>query len=545
MDLWSRKDNVTYKRWTNHEVRSGVNLVGHSDEDQGTDNEICTIASAGVDSEGRRSATMSGLDQHEETFTVDEALEAIGFGKFQWKMSVVTGLSWVADAMEMMILSILAPQLHCEWKLPGYQVALITSVVFGGMGVGSPLWGNVSDTYGRKTGLTMCICWALIYGVLSSFAPVYGWLLFLRGLVGFGLGGAPQSVTLYSEFLPVKSRGTYIMLIAAFWAIGSVFEVLLALLIMPTLGWRWLLFFSSLPMAVFLCFCYWLPESARFHLLTGKTGKAMETLARIAKDNGKPMPKGKLVGNKQNERGRIKDLFTHQYRKTTLLLWFIWFANAFSYYGIVLLTTELFQAGQSCTAIQGAKMEPSCSLECRYLTSSDYKDLLWTTLAEFPGILVILLAIDRIGRKKSLALCFFMFSLCMLPLFACIGRLSVTICIFIARAFISGGFQVAFVYTPEVYPTETRALAMGTSSAISRVGALITPFVAQVMLRQSVSATLSFYLIFCLLGGVASLLLPIETLGRGLQESCLDQEAGQQTATTNQTNNTAHSSNQR
>ncbi len=34
----------------------------------------------------------------------------------------------MADAMEMMILSILGPQLHCEWKLPSYKVALITSV---------------------------------------------------------------------------------------------------------------------------------------------------------------------------------------------------------------------------------------------------------------------------------------------------------------------------------------------------------------------------------------------------------------------------------
>ncbi len=32
--------------------------------------------------------------------------------------------------MEMMILSILGPQLHCEWRLPSYQVALITSVRF-------------------------------------------------------------------------------------------------------------------------------------------------------------------------------------------------------------------------------------------------------------------------------------------------------------------------------------------------------------------------------------------------------------------------------
>lgn len=36
-------------------------------------------------------------------------------------------------------------------------------------------------------------------------------------------------------------------------------------------------------------------------------------------------------------------------------------------------------------AADAAKIEPSCSLECKYLTSSDYRDLLWTTLAEFPG----------------------------------------------------------------------------------------------------------------------------------------------------------------
>lgn len=36
----------------------------------------------------------------------------------------------MADAMEMMILSILAPQLHCEWRLPSWEVALLTSVQY-------------------------------------------------------------------------------------------------------------------------------------------------------------------------------------------------------------------------------------------------------------------------------------------------------------------------------------------------------------------------------------------------------------------------------
>uniref|UniRef100_A0A671XJM1 Synaptic vesicle 2-related protein-like n=1 Tax=Sparus aurata TaxID=8175 RepID=A0A671XJM1_SPAAU len=468
--------------------------------------------------------------RNKTTFTVDDALEAIGYGKFQWKLALLTGLSWIGDAMEMMILSILSPQLHCEWRLPSYQVAMITAVVFVGMCFGSPTWGNMADNFGRKVGLTICMCWTLYFGLLSAFAPVYGWLLFLRGLVGFGISGAPQAVTMYSEFLPVKARGTCIMLIAAFWAIGAVFEVLLALWIMPTLGWRWLLGLSTIPMAIFLCFCFWLPESPRFDRLTGKTEKAMATLIRIAKENGKEMPKGKMAACKKNDRGRLKDLFSPQYWRTTLLLCFIWFANAFSYYGIVLLTTELFQSKDLCGR---AKIEQNCSLECKYLTSADYKDLLWTTLAEFPGLLVILLLVDRIGRKKSLAMCFFMFSLCILPLYACIGRLALTILIFIARAFISGGYQVVFVYTPEVFPTENRALAMGTCSAMARVGSLITPFVAQVLLRSSVYLTVSMYFCCSLLAGIASLILPIETLGRGLQESSLDQEARGQTTTTN------------
>ncbi|XP_016409459.1 synaptic vesicle 2-related protein-like [Sinocyclocheilus rhinocerous] len=402
----------------------------------------------------------------DDTFMVEDAVEAIGFGTFQWKLSILTGLSWMADAMEMMILSILAPQLHCEWALPSWEVALLTSVVFIGMMISSSLWGNISDKYGRKTGLKMSALWTLFYGLLSAFAPVYGWILFLRALVGFGIGGAPQSLSIMSN-----------------------------------------------------AHQQWLPESARYDVLTGNQEKALNTLKRIATENNVPMPLGKLIAARQEDRGKIQDLFSPHFRLTTILLWFIWFSNAFSYYGVVLLTTALFQEGGACGQAKGSKMEPGCSLECKYLNSDDYKDLLWTTLSEFPGLLVTLWAIDRLGRRKTMALCFFVFSLCIVPLYACVGRTSLTVFIFIARAFIAGGFQAAYVYTPEVYPTATRALGLGTSSGMARVGALITPFVAQVMLESSVYLTLSVYCCCCLLAAIASCALPIETTGRGLQES--------------------------
>lgn len=54
--------------------------------------------------------------------------------------------------------------------------------------------------------------------------------------------------------------------------------------------------------------------------------------------------------------------------------------------------TRRLRCEQSCFLLfyfplvaKGSKKELRCSLECKYLNSDDYKDLLWTTLSEFPG----------------------------------------------------------------------------------------------------------------------------------------------------------------
>lgn len=138
-----------------------------------------------------------------------------------------------------------------------------------------------------------------------------------------------------------------IVLSQAFWSIGTVFEVLLALWIMPLLGWRWLLGLSTIPVAIFIICCYvsefwllfksnlpsyfnkgfqsctsnkmhialffcatqtkWLPESPRFNILMGQREKAMTTIANIAKENNRPMPQGRISIFKQvstSKRGR-------------------------------------------------------------------------------------------------------------------------------------------------------------------------------------------------------------------------------------------------
>nr|KAG5696862.1 hypothetical protein BaRGS_035272 [Batillaria attramentaria] len=467
-------------------------------------------------------ASVANKDTSEETYTVEQAIDQIGFGKFQIKLSILTGFAWMADAMEMMILAILSPALHCDWQLTGFQEAAITTVVFAGMMSSSGIWGSICDKYGRKTELILCSLVTFYFGILSAFAPSYLWLLILRGLVGFGIGGAPQAVTLYAEFLPSKTRATCVTLVEVFWAIGACFEVLLALIVMPSMGWQWLLGFSALPLLIFAACCVWLPESARYDLTRGHYDSAVKTLERIAKENGKPMPLGKLVEPtiEHVKRGRIKDLLTPEMRKTTVLLWIIWLVCAFSYYGIVLLTTALFENPDGChgTDVKFSG-DQACFLECKTLTKDDYKDLTWTTFAEFPGLFLTAFLLEKIGRKFTMAIEFGIFSIFVFFVNICTTRALLTVFLFVARAFISGAFQGAYIYTPEFYPTSMRAMGLGACSGMARVGAILTPFVAQVLLKKSAYLAISVYGVMCLIATVASLLLPYETKGREMQGS--------------------------
>ena len=78
-------------------------------------------------------------------FTVDEAIEKIGFGCFQLKLILFSALVVIADAMEIMLLAVLGPAVQCLWLLSNYEEAMIATVVFVGMMLGSPVWGFVCD----------------------------------------------------------------------------------------------------------------------------------------------------------------------------------------------------------------------------------------------------------------------------------------------------------------------------------------------------------------------------------------------------------------
>jgi MFS family permease/Cu/Zn superoxide dismutase len=313
-----------------------------------------------------------------KTYTIDEAIEKVGFGRYQILVLLMAGLCWTADAMEMLLLSYIKQPLQCEWGIKDYQAAAITTAVGVGMLFGSVTWGIVADTYGRRFGFLAVAAFTFVFGVLSALSPSYGAIVILRGLVGFGIGGVPVAFSLMMEFLPVAQRGTWGMGVVLFWSGGAMFESLVAMYVMPTLGWRWLVGISSLPLGVLLLLWPVLPESPRWLVGQGKLEEAVLVLEQAARINGTELPAGKLSavfeaaddGHGSVNLDGLKELLHPVTKPLTFRLWYLWFSCAFVYYGLVMVQPDLISLenkGERCdyavpvqACVSGSE-EPRCT----------------------------------------------------------------------------------------------------------------------------------------------------------------------------------------
>jgi hypothetical protein len=187
------------------------------------------------------------------------------------------------------------------------------------------------------------------------------------------------------------------------------------------------------------------------------------------------------------------------------------------YYGAVLLTVTILESGfdPHCGEINQTVNETIC----QNLTTDYYIKLVWTTTAEFPGILLTLIIIEIIGRKITIGFEFVGAATFFGVLLICVPEVWLTVFLFGARAFCAGVFQAVYVYTPEVFPTKVRGIGMGIMTSTARIGALITPFVAQSLFPVSDYATILLYCGSAVILAVIALLLPIETKGRSLKDT--------------------------
>ena len=146
--------------------------------------------------------------------TVEQGILAAGVGKFQYRLFVIFGLVWMADAMQVLSIGFSAPSIAKTFGLSMPQALQTGTLFFVGMLIGAFVFGRLADRIGRRPVLMMAVVIDACFGVASAFAPDFTWLLALRFLTGIGVGGTlPVDYTMMAEFLPSDRRGRWLVLL--------------------------------------------------------------------------------------------------------------------------------------------------------------------------------------------------------------------------------------------------------------------------------------------------------------------------------------------
>lgn len=153
------------------------------------------------------------------------------------------------------------------------------------------------------------------------------------------------------------------------------------------------------------------------------------------------------------------------------------------------------------------------------LTRNDFASTLWSSFGELPVIFLSLYLVSILGRRPLIIYMLILLTFIFLSLQLCLSTVAQTFLFFAGRGLSTGAFQTVILLCAEIYPAALRSSAMGVASAASRVGLLITPFVAQVLTRLDVRFALSTYAACTGVCAVLAVTLPVETVGRNGFES--------------------------
>lgn len=424
------------------------------------------------------------------------------------KILLLTGIGWMFDAMDQGMVSGVMAAIGKDWALSTGQIGLLGSVGMLGMILGAALSGMAADKWGRRS----VIMWTLvIYGIssiLSGFAVDFTMLLILRFLTGFGLGGElPAASTLVSEYSPTKIRGRNVILLESFWAWGWIIAAFVAYMLIPVYGWRVAFFVGGVPALFAAVFRMAVPESPRYLQSVGKINEAedlvmkMESQANIT-SQAKTDETEKSMDN--NIKASFLDLWSKKYIRSTVVLWVIWFGINFGYYGFVLWTPTLLVA-------KG------------FALTKSFEFTLIMCLAQLPGYFSAAYLVERLGRKKVLAI-YFAGTALSAWLFGHAGSVEQILMFGSLLYFFSlGSWGCVYAYTPEVYPTFFRATGSGWAAAFGRIGAFIAPFIVPVIYNYFGAETgytnvfIMLTMVFVIVALVV-ILFGKETMGKSLEE---------------------------
>ncbi|XP_006115079.1 solute carrier family 22 member 3 [Pelodiscus sinensis] len=382
-----------------------------------------------------------------------------------------------------------------------WMLDLTQAVLNLGFLTGAFTLGYAADRYGRICIYLLSCLGVGLCGLAVAFAPNFSIFLIFRFLQGvFGKGTWMTAYVIVTEIVGSDQRRIVGIVIQMFFTLGIMILPGIAYLI-PT--WQGIQLAITLPNFLFLLYYWAVPESPRWLLTRKKGEKALKIMRTVAKHNGKHLsPHYSEITVTDEEISNPSCLHlvrTPQMRKYTLILMYAWFTSALVYQGLV--------------------------MRLGIIEGNLYLDFFISGAVELPAALLILLTIDRIGRRLPFAISNIVAGVaCLITAVlpadilwlktsvATLGRLGITM-----------AFEIVYLVNSELYPTTLRNFGVSLCSSLCDLGGIIAPFLLFRLAAIWMELPLIIFSVLAVVCGILVLFLP-ETKGISLPETVEDVE---------------------
>lgn len=408
---------------------------------------------------------MDANELRREPVNVRDIIDEARVSRFQIMIGLLCFLIVALDGFDIAIIGFIAPHVRSDWNLSVMALGPLFSAGLLGLMMGAFLSGPLADRIGRRGVLILSVGWFGAACLASAAAPDIVWLVALRFLTGFGLGGAmPNAITLTSEFSPERRRGTLLTLMFCGFSLGSALGGVVTAYLVAEFGWRGVLIIGGL-LPLMLAPVLWLalPESVRFLALgKGNEMRIAAILKRVAPDRAAAEQRY-FASDERASASPVRRLFDPDYRRGTLLLWLAFFMSLLLLYMLI-----------NWLPILGARSGLSLK------QASVFAGLLQG--GGVLGAIVLGVMIDRFNAYKVVSAAYLIGAAAVASLAVAGSAWWLAACIFLTGFCVSGSQVCANVIASGFYPTSSRATGVAWALGVGRIGAIAGSFGGALML---------------------------------------------------------------
>jgi AAHS family 4-hydroxybenzoate transporter-like MFS transporter len=399
--------------------------------------------------------------------TASEIIDGRPLSRFQIRTIMLCGVVLILDGFDAQIIGFLAAPISDSLKIPLKAFGPILSASLFGLMIAAMATGPIADRWGRKWTVVLSTITFALFALLTARVTTFNQLLILRFLTGLGLGGAlPNVVSLATEYSPKRFQTVFVSVLFAGMPLGGVVGGMTSSALIPTWGWRAAFYVGGLlPLALACLLIAVLPESVRFLSVRGvDPRKIAKVLAKIS-----PELAGVTISPSSSRAERhqglpVKHLFTEGRAAGTILLWIPFFMNLLLLYFVVSWMPALLrQAGMSVSA-----------------------GIIATTLFSVGGIVGCFVEGTLINVLGAFTILVAEFAVCALFMatmsFVATSRPVVFTIAFVLGFCVVGGQGGINALAAGFYPTSIRSTGVGWALGIGRIGSIVGPMVAGLLL---------------------------------------------------------------